>query len=137
MERVRNEISTKNPYWISKHRFLELKHFCLQYPEWKREYKSIELMPPSDGIVQIHNDFAGGSFLENVAFRRIELEERMRLVEAAASSTDEYLGPFIFRAVTENAGYTQLRSKCGMACGKDMFYDRYRKFFWLLHQTRK
>lgn len=29
------ELSEKNPYYISKHRYYELKHFCLQYPEWK------------------------------------------------------------------------------------------------------
>lgn len=31
----RAEISKKNPHYISKHRYYELKHFCLQYPEWK------------------------------------------------------------------------------------------------------
>lgn len=35
---IRAEISEKNKYWIDKHRHYELKHFCLQYPEWKRAY---------------------------------------------------------------------------------------------------
>lgn len=26
------ELSEKNPYWIERHRYYELKHFCLQYP---------------------------------------------------------------------------------------------------------
>lgn len=29
---IRPEVSQKNPYWIGKHRYYELKHFCLQYP---------------------------------------------------------------------------------------------------------
>lgn len=29
---MRPELSQKNPYWIGKHRYYELKHFCLQYP---------------------------------------------------------------------------------------------------------
>lgn len=29
------ELSERNPYYISKHRYYELKHFCLQYPEWE------------------------------------------------------------------------------------------------------
>lgn len=29
---LRAELSEKNPYWIEKHRYYELKHFCLQYP---------------------------------------------------------------------------------------------------------
>ena len=33
---IRPELSEKNPYWIEKHRYYELKHFCLQYPIWKK-----------------------------------------------------------------------------------------------------
>lgn len=33
---LRAELSEKNPYWIEKHRYYELKHFCLQYPIWKK-----------------------------------------------------------------------------------------------------
>lgn len=35
---IRPEISEKNKYWIGRHRYYELKHFCLQYSEWKRLY---------------------------------------------------------------------------------------------------
>ena len=38
---ARSEISKKNPYWIPKHRYFELKHFCLQYPDWKNEYAAL------------------------------------------------------------------------------------------------
>lgn len=31
MTSVRCELSGTNKYWISKHRYYELKHFCLQY----------------------------------------------------------------------------------------------------------
>ena len=41
MANLRSEISNKSPYYISKHRYLELKHFCLQYPEWKEEINKI------------------------------------------------------------------------------------------------
>ena len=27
---IRPEVSQKNPFWIGKHRYYELKHFCLQ-----------------------------------------------------------------------------------------------------------
>ena len=38
---IRAELSKNNKYWISKHRYYELKHFCLQYPEWQKEYSNI------------------------------------------------------------------------------------------------
>ena len=37
---IRAEVSENNPYWIEKHRYYELKHFCLQYPTWKRRVKN-------------------------------------------------------------------------------------------------
>lgn len=38
---IRPELSEKNPYWIEKHRYYELKHFCLQYPIWRKAYSSL------------------------------------------------------------------------------------------------
>ena len=39
---LRAELSEKNPYWIEKHRYYELKHFCLQYPIWKKAYSALD-----------------------------------------------------------------------------------------------
>lgn len=39
---LRAELSEKNPYWIEKHRYYELKHFCLQYPIWKKAYAALD-----------------------------------------------------------------------------------------------
>lgn len=44
--------------------------------------------------------------------------------------------PYIFMAVTEGKTYTQLQMTYAIPCGKDMFYDRYRKFYWLLSKER-
>lgn len=34
---IRPELSKNNKYYISKQRYYELKHFCLQYGDWARE----------------------------------------------------------------------------------------------------
>ena len=136
MERARNEISLRNKYWISKHRYLELKHFCLQYPEWKRAYNSIEKLPSSKSIVQNGKCSSDDYFMEMTALKRAELMRYIEMVERAAQNADEYLGPFILKAVTQGSSYTQLHVKEFMACSKDMYYDRYHKFFWLLNQAR-
>ena len=39
---IRAEISDKNKYYIDKHRHYELKHFCLQYPSWKKAYADFD-----------------------------------------------------------------------------------------------
>ena len=41
---IRSVVSKKNPYYISKHRMLELKHFCMQYEEWRQEYVKLTVL---------------------------------------------------------------------------------------------
>lgn len=135
---IRPEVSTKNRYWIDKHRHYELKHFCLQYPEWKKQYHILGVPSISSAMrekfpsLDLHGD---PTFEYSV--RRSYYEERMMLVERIARETDEYLYEYILRAVTEGLSYTYLKSRLKIPCGKDMFYDRYRRFFWLLDNSRK
>lgn len=49
---------------------------------------------------------------------------------------DQVLYNYILKAVTEELSYTYLKSKLKIPCGKDMYYDRYRRFFWLLSNSR-
>jgi len=39
---VRPEVSDKSEYWVERHRYYELKHFCLQYPIWKKAYEALD-----------------------------------------------------------------------------------------------
>ena len=63
MSRTRPELSKKNKYYISKHRYYELKHFCLQYPEWVEKYKSAIRYPQGIGNTESSewNDPTGDS----------------------------------------------------------------------------
>jgi hypothetical protein len=63
--------------------------------------------------------------------------ERIELIEKIAKEADPYLYPYIIKAVTEELSYTYLKAKLDIPCGKDMYYDRYRRFFWLLSEARK
>lgn len=40
--RIRPELSKRNPFWLDRHRYYELKHFCLQYPLWKKELSILD-----------------------------------------------------------------------------------------------
>ena len=72
----------------------------------------------------------------NRAAIKAQLTERIEMVEQIAKEADDYLWHYILKAVTENLSYTYLKTKLGIPCGKDMYYDRYRKFFWLLSKVR-
>ena len=135
---VRAEISKNNDYWISKHRHYELKHFCLQYPEWKKEYLTLGVPSASSAMLEVISSSSTPSDLTaRYAIRRVYFAERIDLIEKIAKEADKYLYEYILRAVTEGLSYTYLKSKLKIPCSRDMYYDRYRRFFWLLNEARK
>lgn len=122
--KVRAEISQKNKYWIDKHRHYELKHFCLQYPDWKKAYSDL------------HSAVTPLSITKRVE-ARATYSKNIEMIEKAAREADPYLYDYIIKGVTEGKSYTYMKTVLGIPCGKDMYYDRYRKFFWLLSESRK
>lgn len=135
---IRPEISLKNKYYIDKHRHYELKHFCLQYPGWKKAYEDFD--NPSialSTIERVPTCNLPGDPTAKRALMKARYAEKMELIEKVAKETDRYLCDYILKAVTENLSYTYLKSKLEIPCGKDMYYDRYRRFFWLLSEARK
>lgn len=135
---VRAQISENNKYWISKHRHYELKHFCLQYPEWKKEYLTLGVPSASSAMLEVISSTNTPSDLTaRYAIRRVYYAERIDLIEKVAREADKYLYEYILRAVTEGLSYTYLKSKLKIPCSRDMYYDRYRRFFWLLNEARK
>lgn len=135
---IRPEISKKNEYWIDKHRHYELKHFCLQYPVWKKEYITLGVPTISTSVLdRLPSSNRMSDPTAEYAIRRVYYAERIDLIEKIAKRTDKYLYEYILRAVTEGLSYTYLKTKLQIPCGKDMYYDRYRRFFWLLSEARK
>ena len=134
---VRPELSKKNKYWIDKNRHYELKYFCLQYPLWKKAYELL------DGLHICSYDLTGGSrsnlpgdITGNCVEERSIYFERMKAVEQAAVEADPYLASYILKAVTEGLSFSYLKTRLEIPCSRDTYYDRYRRFFWLLDQTR-
>ena len=134
---IRPEISDKNKYWISKHRHYELKHFCLQYPIWKKAYG--ELLECGISVSNIDREIRVAAINDPTsknAIMRAYYDEKIKMVENIAYKTDKYLYTYILKAVTEGHSYVYLRSMLGIPCSRDVYYTQYRKFFWLLSQER-
>ena len=135
---IRPEISEKSKYYIAKHRYYELKHFCLQYKEWKKSYETC-----NDSIIfasslewSCHTNVPS-DLTAKYAMKKAYYAERIKLIEKAAFESDEFLYPYLLKAVTEGLSYTYLKTKMDIPCGRDMYYDRYRRFFWLLSNARE
>ena len=135
MSGIRSVHSKSNKYWISKHRFYQLYHWCLQYPEWKDKCVVLE----NGGLTGVqYSDMPKGTTIGNPTERLgIELSDligNIRLLEEVAKEAGEDLAPYILASVTQDyATYNYLKS-LNMPCGRNAFYDRRQKFFWLLSE---
>ena len=134
---IRPELSEKNKYWIEKHRYYELKHFCLQYPIWKKAYVAL------DGLSKRPNDLESIQKTNVISDPTIKCAEakmyysdKMTMLERIASDTCSELSTYILRAVTEAISYDHLKSRLNIPCSKDTYYELYRRFFWLLSKAR-
>ena len=133
---IRAEISEKNKYKINKHRHYELKHFCLQYPDWKKLYSELDGFERSND----YTNMSKSNMPSDPTYKCIELKnlylKNVELIEQVAMDTDPELANYILKGVTEELSYQYLRSKLGIPCSRDTYYNRYRRFFWLLDKER-
>ena len=132
---IRPEITKKSKYYIPKHRYYELKHFVQQYPDWVRQIREIDgyTRRPVDHITS--NDISDPTY--KAAERRLELQSKIDLITKVANDTDRTLGIYILQAVIQGESYDRMNAVSTIPCCRDVYYDLYRKFFFLLDQARK
>ena len=118
MSDISPELSKKNKYHISKHRYYELKHYCLQYKEWKKAYRILEdsIDSRSRSLVKASKDISNSNPTETLAIALNDISKHIKLVESTAVDTDKELGSYIFTAVTEGFSYTYMREIKKMPC---------------------
>ncbi|MCC2832057.1 hypothetical protein [[Clostridium] innocuum] len=135
---IRAKLSPKNKYWIEKHRYYELKHFCLQYPIWKKAYEDIaDITMYTTSLIEVSTGSKTPSdIVARNAIDKTVYSNRIDTIEKAAYEADSELSYYILRGVTEELSFTYLKSRLGMPCSKDTYYDRYRRFFWILSKVR-
>ena len=80
---IRPEISERNKYYIDRHRYYELKHFCLQYPGWRNAYNSVDgyLNKPMDGVIASRTNSISNPVLKMTEVR-LYYSARMHIVIA-------------------------------------------------------
>lgn len=135
---IRPEISEKNKYWIDRHRYYELKHFCLQYPIWKKAYLSLDgFSKRTNELGTVTKNNIPTNITEKCAISKTFYSERIDMVERASKEADPDLYNYILKAVTEDVSFNYLKTVLGIPCSRDTYYDRYRRFFWLLSKERE
>lgn len=133
---IRPEVSERNQYWISKHRYYELKHFCLQYNSWVKAYKLLDGTPKQTDQIG-HQGTNDSKPTEQCAIKRTYYADRISMVRLAAKDAAPDFSGQLLKAVTEGLSYDHIRAQTGLSCSKDAWYEFYRKFFWLLDKARE
>lgn len=124
---IRAEVSENNPYWIEKHRYYELKHFCLQYPIWKRNYVSLDgLSSRSTNYVAVIANSTVCDPTAKIGMLKSYFSKRMDMIEKTAERTDTELAEYILKGVTEGWSYDIIKARLEIPCCKDTYYKEYR-----------
>lgn len=123
----------QDKYNISKHRFLELYHFCMQYQEWRDELKyCTDTVKGINYSAEIKGTGTGNA-TEELAIRRDELKRKCELIEQTAIEADPEIYQYIIKGVTTDyASYKYLSTVMGIPCSRNTYYERRKKFYWLL-----
>lgn len=133
--KVRPVVSKKNNYHISKHRFYELKHYCLQYDEWIDELRELDGGFRSTSIIIIDNTSVDDPVFDHVN-RKTELEERVETIHRCAKKADRELWTYIVNAVTKDLSFKELKMLYKIPSDKNQYYKSYRRFFSILSQEK-
>lgn len=120
-------------YKITRKQLAYARSFSQKYPEWLEEYNSLK-----DSVKAIAYDQEGhGSGKVNdstgdLAARRAEIRRKMLLVEHAAFDAGGDIGEFILKSViNEDVTFEDMKA-LGLPCERTMYYDRRRKYYYLL-----
>lgn len=135
--KIRPETSKKNEYWLERHRYYELKHFCLQYPIWKKAYNALDGLSKKNIASPPLNTNEISDPTAKCAESKLFFSCRITMIEKVAKETDAELFKYILKAVTEGHSYDYLKTNLNIPCCKDTYYKLYRKFFWLLNIERQ
>ena len=123
----------KEKYNISNYRFRELYYFCLQYEEWKQELKEKENSLKGTTYSGMPSSSNTSNPTERIAIDCAELSHKCNAIETAAKTADPELYEYIIYAVTnEKVSFKFLKMQKGIPCESDRYYNRRRKFYFIL-----
>lgn len=109
---VRLEVSKKNPYYIERERYYELKHFCRQYPIWKKAHAALDGLSRRPADLELFSETGETS---DPTFRCVAARERysrwMGMVEQCAREADPELYKYLMSYVTKGDCYSVLKMR--------------------------
>lgn len=125
---IRPEISQKNPYWIPKHRYYELKHFVMQYPAWVAARKGLDFLHTPTYCVRVKKDAADPTMTG--AELRAYYSDRIDMVDRASFGCG--CPQYVLKGILDSLSYEKLLLKypAFIRYTKEKYYEAYSDSGW-------
>lgn len=119
-------------YKLSRREFGYSKAYSLKYPEWLDEYNRLK---DSVGAMNYDSLPGGSGRIDDstmmLATKRAEIREKMLKVEHAAYDAGGEIAEYILKSVINDWTFEHMKA-LGLPCERTMFYERRRKYYYLL-----
>lgn len=121
-----------SPYWTPRQDYLTAIHWCLRYPDWKKELAS---MPVQRGICYDNErvQTSGGyDATAELAMRRVEIEGKINLLETTAKLCMPQCTEYLIKGVTTDGIRIEDLISQGMPYSRNTYLLMRQKFYHLL-----
>lgn len=132
---IRPELSKKNPYWLPKHRYYELKHFTMQYPAWIAARNGLDFLGTPSFEIRVKKDPSDPTM--TCAELREYYTNRIDMVNRADLGCGCPI--YVLYGILNEASYEKILALHPdlLMYTKDKYYECYRRFFWILNHERQ
>lgn len=131
---MKSSISKKNGDWIPKYRYLELKNWVRQYTDWRHDLAELRYLKSKNSRVGFSSNVFNRT--EELAIFSARLTRNMEIVEQACLEVMPENPVIFLKAVTEGLSYDLLSVDKVMPVSRAVWYESYRKFFYILDKKR-
>lgn len=105
-----------------------------QYADWRHDLAELRYLKSKNSRVDILPDVF--SCTEELAMARAKLTRSMEIVEQACLEVMPDDPAIFLKAVTEGLSYDALAATRWMSVSRAVWYEEYRKFFYILDKKR-
>lgn len=143
---MKTTLSEKNPYYLNKERIYELRWFCRQYQNWAEEAANILYSQVMSASLFPHFSKMPSPGDDSPTERAVKMREyytnRMKCIDDClllAADGNHILADYMGISVKQEKSYDILSALFPGQIGvsRDEFYDRIRRFFYILDKERE
>lgn len=124
--------AANSKYYVERELYLTVVHFCRQYPTWIAE---LSVDPDASRAITYDKErvqtSVTGDVTADLAIRRVKIAEKVKLIDDIAAEVAGSCSKWLVLGACYGVPFFQLVDQ-GIPCGKDMYYNMRRKFYYLV-----